>query len=598
MSVYHIPSLEKKKWTQPNLGDFLGVLWSTFNIDLETKSGKVTVPNRTQVLYSDADDADFDKPTAVLRTKADATDRWWILSNDVLFKSTSATNYAFAQDAITDTPTNLSHLYSDLVEFEGAMIASRAVNLERLVSGTWVNSWWTGAGQLNQAALSTAPHPLHVFNRVLLVADGNILHVIDRNNNVANTRITLPTYYEIRCIRSSPGKIWMGLRHKYGGNAGIAEWNGFSESYSRIHELEGVVVYAIGVKYGIPYAITNAGILYKYDGYGYQTENRLPVFKEKIWQDYTIRTTAEWKDAITNKYAVHWNGMEVIDDKIHILINASISGSPVQLLDNMRSGIWCNDSDLGLYHRFALTKFKNGVTEQDFGTSVINRAGFLKRIPKSEGTFMCGAVINVGVGESEKNAIFRNELGESANKVGAIITTQIHASSIQETWNKLWAKIKKFRDTNASLSIKIRSADDENVDLPFLGSATWTNNTTFTSTDTDFAVAAVGNEVEVLTGDGAGRTAHIKSIVKVSTTYTVVLDESMGSITATSGSLVRVQNWRKIGAFTSITKEYEEFAANEDSTWVQLKVELRGTKDDPELQELIINTQENITSDQ
>ncbi len=600
MSELHIPSIETRKWTQPNMGDLLGTLWASFNLDLTLRPGKVNISHPTYLAYSTTDDAQMVNPVAGIRTAADSTDRWWYLADTVLFKSDSAVpTSGIAQDAIASTPTDLSHLLSDMVEHEGSLIVSKSTDLYKLTAGTWTATWWTGAGNLNQAALvSTKPHPMDVFNRVLMIADGNYLHTVDRNSLVANRRLTLPPEFEIRWIRHNVDRVWIGAKNIYGRSAEVFEWDGYTETYLRRHTLVGDITFAATIKNGVPYTITNAGVLMKHNGSTFSVEARLPVFQEDILEDASSgNQTAGWADAYTSQQMVHFNGMTVIADKVHILLAGDINGNSTYQLENMRSGIWCYDEEVGLYHRYGLSKYQSG-TKKDYATSIIERAGFLAPINKRYGKFICGAKLATNQSSGVISGIFTNTVVSSLTKRGYFITTKIQTSQVREEWEKIWGKFRKFRASTNGIMIKVRSSDKTDYSYPFVASIKWSGTTglTFLTSETGFANADVGDEVEFILGDGAGASSHIATIGAGSGgfTYLITLSESIGTTTNDITGIARVTNFRLLDTFGSTTTTLDQKSISENSTWVQFKVELKGQYDMPELEELLVFTQNNI----
>lgn len=603
--ITRIPNPQTKKFTQPNQGEIFGSLWATFNVDLNLKKGKISPSNRTYVLIGSDDDADLGYPVACVRSSADSTDRYWSVCNTVLFRSADSTpTSAFTQDAIAGSPTDLTHLYSDAIDFEGSLIATSTDDVHKLSSGTWDTDWWSDVGGLNQANLTASvPHPLDVFERVLLIGDANLLHTIDRNYVVSNSRLKLPSFLRIRAIEHNQDRIWIGCQNTLGGDSAVVEWDGFSETYNKIHWLKGDIVFNIPIKGGVPHALTNAGILYKNSGSTFTTEAYLPVFSEDILNDGpSSRVAVAWEDSFTLNCSSHWNGWAIIDDKIHILISGGISGVDTQLLDNMKGGIWCYDSDFGFYHRFGLSKWRSS-TERDFATEVIHRAGFLIETHPRYGKFLAGAGIYKDNVSAELKGIFVNDTGEGRKKRGYFITTQVLTSNVRDLFDKFVIKFKKLRSLASTdgIVVKTMGADSVNYNFPFRAAITWTADNTFTSTDSNWANVAspYGEEIEVIIGNGAGTTAHVSSVSYSAPTYTITIDESIptGMTTSPATAQVRVSKWTKRAFIDSTTKTYDGASGVEDSQWAQFKVELRGQKDSPEFEELQISMVPKATTD-
>ena len=57
-----------------------GILFSTFNVDLNSQPGKIRISPRTYRHYDNIDDADFGNVAAILRSAADTVDKWWAIA--------------------------------------------------------------------------------------------------------------------------------------------------------------------------------------------------------------------------------------------------------------------------------------------------------------------------------------------------------------------------------------------------------------------------------------------------------------------------------------------------------------------------------------
>lgn len=588
MGSTFLPPKATKKWRQLNQGDEFGELFGTFNIDLHSRPGKIKPSPKTYRLYDNADDSDFGKVPAIIRTAADATDRWWAVAGSVLFKSTnSSANSAFAQDAIGTTPTDLSHLYSDMVEFESALLVSTSTDIHRLASGTWDQNWWQTTR--SQAALTSAIfHPLHVFNRLLLIGDANMVHVVDRNNNVSNSRLTFdPSLYVVN-IRSSANKVWITTRHIRGGTALIFEWDGTSETYNSWHSAKSSQCLSLVMKDGVPYVLNTLGQLLKYAGSGFAEVGFFPCYKQQQHDNNGSSAVVVWRDAFTPSLTVGPNGMTVIEERIHILASGALSGGYNDVLENMYGGIWVFDDDTGLHHKFALSSYKSG-TVIEYGTGALSYTGALVSTTRETGYFLAGASLYTDNGTTERNCLFIRADDDSKLRIGYFITSKINASKIEELWGVIWQKFQKLRATTDVIVVKKRNNQDYR--FPFRATVTWTSTTTLTSTQSQLANATTGNEIEVFMGIGAGMSAHISSITEAGGTYTIVLDEAVSG--ATSTGIVRVNSWIKVGAFSdsssaNILTNY--FPLGDNNPWLQFKVEMRGLQLSPEIEELEISS--------
>jgi len=177
---------------------------------------------------------------------------------------------------------------------------------------------------------------------------------------------------------------------------------------------------------------------------------------------------------------------------------------------------------------------------------------------------------------------------EGVNR-GYFITSRINSSQVKDDFQKIFIKFNSVNDTNDKIIVKYRTEYRDPIYLSktlSTSTITWSasSGTTFTTTS-DLSAVEVGDEVEIMTGGGAGNMAHISSIVNVSGTYTVVLDEAIVGSVINEVAGVIIQNFKKLPApaITYPETDYREIPVNIPAKWIQFKVELRGNR--PEIEE-------------
>lgn len=173
---------------------------------------------------------------------------------------------------------------------------------------------------------------------------------------------------------------------------------------------------------------------------------------------------------------------------------------------------------------------------------------------------------------------------------GTFVTTKIFSESIKDTWQAFFIKFNKIYQGNDKVVVKYRIANKENYPLFSSTKLTWVNSTSFTSTF-DFSQVAIGDEIEFTSGRGAGCSAHMVSASNSAGTWTVVIDEAILGVSASDSTwFFTVDNWQKQNTFTNPTVgNYGRVADQEQSKWVQYKIEIRGASE-PYIEELqIIN---------
>ena len=590
MARFEIPTKDTKLFIQPNRGEQFGNLYASFNLDFDSTLGKVRTSRRAIIRTDSTDDADLGLPAAFIRTSADATDRWWALCGTVLFKNTAGASpsaSAFTQDAIISTPTDLTAISSDMVEFNGALIVSDSTDLNRL-STTWDAAWWITT--LAQTALTgSIAHPLHVSvkSNILCIGDGNLLHTIDKNNNVRASRVILPSEFEIIWIRSNYDGTYIGARNKFQREAKAFFWDESAENYNRGYGLKDEMTFACVIKDGIPYVINGAGQLLKFTGVGFEEAAVFPVFQ----QPNTI-----WSDDYTVRRSVNRNGMAVIEGKIHINISSYLTAILASnILDNFPSGIWTYDEKQGLRHKYGLSLYRVATgTEMDYGAYLTPAAGALVPTENSQGLFLVGGTVGSSATVNVPAILYRDTA--ETNIRGHFITSIFESSAFEDVFKDILLTFKRFKNSGDRLIVKYRTI--KNVNYPLQGVGTFTSTTVFTATTLalgDMANAVAGDEVMILRGRGAGTVTKISSVTEAGGTYTVTLAEA---ITNASGTMLfRMDDWTEAAIISTQGIERQGFDLDAVGTFIQLKVELRtvsggvaNMSDSPILEKIIVNS--------
>lgn len=631
-----IPSFNTKDRTVARKGaeqDIFAPLWTSKNIDLTGKPGTFRLSQRVAEIFNSVDDdADLVLPSAFIRTNADATDRWWALtqpdgigrSSCALFKSTSgAPTSAWAQDALSNTPADS---VDNMVIFgsangEDRLVVANQTGLDLLNSTTVANGWltvdyWsgaTGSGGLGQSALSANYfHCIHVFLNLLLVPNGNVVHTIDDAGVVVINRIVLPDEYEIIWIADDGKFSYLGTRHTRGGIGLIFIWDGTAETYNFYREGGGNQTHAGKSKKGIMYAMNDFGELVKFDGDQFSEVASLPSRQaNRLWYDTATQTSIG-----TRTIVMRQNGIDIINSNIHVLMAGSLDSDHANPLPNMPGGIWEYDEEVGFYPKHHLSAW-NGDTasgeDDEFGAAVILEAGALKNTNEEDSYkgILAGAYMYNGAGNAQFQIMSLCDPGLLSSQVvpiigehrGYFITTKIQGyQDFKSFWTRLKIAYKKLEDSNAGILIKYRTSNDvtlgpETQDSLYF-EITWTGGNTFTINDADGSKLVAGQEVEILRGEGSGALPHISSVVNTSANnYTITIDETI--IGMSGAATARVMNFKRLGstmnstfATSDQTLQDKLFTIAKRSKWIQLKVELRvgagGNQNSPEIEELFL----------
>lgn len=189
-------------------------------------------------------------------------------------------------------------------------------------------------------------------------------------------------------------------------------------------------------------------------------------------------------------------------------------------------------------------------------------------------------------------SVFGFVLQDTENR-GYFITSKFMSQQLQDDWQKIFIKhsplvndtdkiVVKYRIDNNKPLTRIKSASD--------GTITWSDNNTFTTTDTQWANVMAGDEVEFIQGTGSGYLAHVSSISESSGTYTVNIDETIKNLTAAKTGRAVASRWKKLttldNGIISNDDGYSEITVGVKSKQIQFKIELRG--EDVEVEEILV----------
>lgn len=180
-------------------------------------------------------------------------------------------------------------------------------------------------------------------------------------------------------------------------------------------------------------------------------------------------------------------------------------------------------------------------------------------------------VLNHGVPGLPNRGYFITPKLFSANKQDTFQSVSYKHAPLSDD-DRIVVKYKKIE--TRGFPIEIEDRIDGSIAAQEAG--TWTDTQTFT-TDKNLSLVEEGDEIEFVSGIGAGFIAHVSSISESGGTYTVGLDEEF--LFATNGDKMYfvVDRWEKLG---EITKENGvcEFRIDEVSDFVQIKTELIGSE--------------------
>lgn len=165
-----------------------------------------------------------------------------------------------------------------------------------------------------------------------------------------------------------------------------------------------------------------------------------------------------------------------------------------------------------------------------------------------------------------------------AQSYGSFTTQRLYGASIITVWQRLYSYISGLYLANEKVIIKAKYEERPGLPIANSESVDWTDANTFSTQDlTTWGNVEVGDEVSIVSGYGAGKSAHITAITETATDFTIDLDESIGL--AGQASNVLIDNFKKIGVITNTTPNLvigEAQLNGIKNPWVQFRIEMRG----------------------
>lgn len=564
-----IPAIDAQ-WKGLLPGKFLGDIYQANNIDLEIQPGKVALPLRPIILI-DSSDITMGLPLHALRTDADTTDRWWVLTDGGMIKVPSTSPFgAYVADALSNSPaTPLDMVVHEKNNGNDRLLVTRAQDVAILnrsgANNAWTASWWQGT--LGQSALTNnVPHPIEKFQRLVALGDDYQIHTIDKDDNVTYGRLQANQRLSVRCIYVSTNRFWFYFTNKFGGKGMIAEWDSFSDKFNGEYELEGIPLAGFVYK-NTPFVILDSGVIMQFNGNGFEYFTEFPLYMERLR---------------FNSEAIKTHGIVVDGDYVHMNVSMGLNNTSYR----MRSGVWVLNIKTGnIYPRWSLGNHKVVNTDIDFGQTMTNAAGMLINPFQNGDAFLIGSQPFADVSSAGSSALYY-PFGV-INHRGYIVTNPMATSEVDEFWSTLWLRFRKFDNANNKIVAKYRISEglfqsNSTITRPQC-TVLWTGATTFTGVLP--TGIAVGNEVEIMAGDNSSCCFHIKTLSATPNgiaTITVTIDET-APYTSSRHAVARFDDWVKITNNNPITSstirtQYQTLGSPTALTgpYVQFKIELRG----------------------
>lgn len=608
--MINIPNRENRQWKQQNESDIFGTLWASKSLDLTSNMGKVRVSPRlmrtgisaqthkTPGAFAYAQSKDVSSTNKVFWSTAGESNSGYLLEG-------SATPYfTFNVAAVSGEPTDFDSMSGALKTF----VAS-AGNLWLTSNATlrYVD-YSANPAQVKTPTssptvlLSTGFHALEEYAERMYVAynTGKIASCNSSGTCTSSGSSTISTAIkgEITFMKAGKNRIWIGTLNTGGLNTKIYEWDGAAANTpTREYNVDAQGVLACAIKDDIPYVVDTEGRLLTLSGGEFVEIAVLPL-NNKILKNATSPVA---NSANSSMRFIHSNGMDVINGRVHLLINNEFMNYGSEIPERASSGIWEYDPDIGLYHKYSFTYqfaqtadagVKGAIT--DYGQTRIFAAGALMNANRASssqhynGSLLAGAGIYTSATVTGA-AVFVDDTLNTSAKTGYFVTQKIESSGETENWNELVVKHKKLSSSNSKIVVKYRTEEA----TPSEETITWVNTTSFTTTGSSVTggTVGVGDEVEITQGTGGGICSHITAISISSGTATVTVDETHTGVT-TGTAKARFQKWKKAGTIQNQTKQSATIGLHVVSEWIQFKVYMFFNGDD-EIDSLILNNKPN-----
>lgn len=576
--IIKIPQ-DTKKFKQVGNSDILGNIWSSFNLDLTTNIGRIRVSPRGMIVSNDNDLGNLKTTVAFkFHSTSGSNQKIWAISGTKMFYNGGRPDQTYTQDANAGTPT--VGVGSDMDLFNGNLVVVGTSEIRR-----WDGSAWTEIG----ADIGTSKTTACVYGQRFYYAknDSAISSISTAwaNANVSGSPNTEPYTLQlsdfgiggsvantITSIRASSNRIWIATvdassQNYSAGRAGkVFEWDGVSTQANKVYYIDSIGALALIIKDDIPYVVDADGKLLKYNGTSFKEVARLPVPAGKFLRNPLNSGVDTF---------IHARGITIRDGRILMLINNEVDNSSATILENLPSGIWEYDEDIGLYHKHSVSMWQSGVTSTrtDFAQNRLAQVGALFNAKSTSNDSSLNSDLLIGASYLTDNStthygIFLVDTNDTKSKIGYLVSPKIDSPSVLENWQKLYLTHKLLLSATDRICLKYRTSEIPAIE----GAITWTSTTQFTTT-LDLSSFAVGDEVEGIRGGGAGQIEHITAISLNAGTYTVTLANAVTGVPlGNSTARARFQKWLSLGEQTSQSIDFKEFPIMQQSSWIQIKM--------------------------
>lgn len=586
-----IPS--EKGIRQSNKSDILGEINKSFNLDLTSNTNTFRVGRgllvKASATKSSSADFAYNKQGVCGITQYNGL--IYVLSGSTVWVGGNSPFDSYAKEVTSGVPTDCQTNRSDIITWNNAIYVGTLNGVKKFDGATWS----TIVGSLgNSPRLMT-----YLTKRMFWVEDYYKLKSITTSSATPATTtgtidLKMPGYC-ISFLDASNDNVWIGLTDTIGTGKGetfVYRWDGETQDTpTAVYKVNARGILSGIIKDGTPILVDTNGRLLQFNGGGFTEIDRFPLDSEEVWYNAGRNY---------NDRAIHPKGMvyDSVNDEILINITSMSDRSTADNPDFMElpSGVWAWNKQNGLYHKFS-NSFTTPTGEVlDYGQYKCYEPSPMAIIYNEDPTASDGGRIVWGGGFYKGSTydedddlffgLFTNDTNDNKQKYGYFITSKF-LGDIENTFNKVYMLFKKLLTSTSKLIVKYRTEED----TPTPAIITFTDWDRFT-TATDISAYGVGDEVQILQGYGAGKSAHIKTID--GSTY--MLDDTFPAGVIGQTGRAELSHWIKAGEINySELKQWKglTFSQKNTSPFIQLKVCMQFTGKE-ELYKLKIINNENI----
>lgn len=330
----------QNRYVIDNSGDIFGVLNSSRNMSFDSE-GTATLLGRSCALATSDDGGDL-SDLGIIQAVVYYDGKYQVVTTDELFELDPA-DFTMTRNTESGNPSTDSG--TDALVWQRRLYVTSTNNLSY-----WNGTAWTGS---LLSTTSSVPHPLCVFENKnkLAVGNANTVKLLNTDHSV-NATLTLPEEFYVTTMRWRYNNLYIGTKHRDGGEAKMFVWNGSGSEAQSGWGCNSNWVFAMSECDSSVAIITNAGELLRFNGGGFSRLAALPVYYSNlIWQAGTSGNATSGK--VVNR------GMVADGEVLYLVIDGEIVAEgniyPHGFLRNQPSGLWCFDPKVGLYPRSTTT---------------------------------------------------------------------------------------------------------------------------------------------------------------------------------------------------------------------------------------------------